>query len=186
MATQTTGTLTTGCDFDAQTAKAVHGKKIILAVLDETCTNLLALAGQQGLSWSVEAENTETATKDGTGDWQVVTPGVKSWTASTDGLWMPDDDGRKTIIKALKSGDYLCVGMYEREEVTNGMKYVPIRKGLAIVSSDELEAPNDDNTTYAVEFTGSGPCWLREAAEDTEITAATITVTTTTDDGSDG
>ena len=62
---QVSGTLTTGCDFDAQTAQAVHGKKIVLAVLDATCTNLLALAGQQGLTWTVEAENSETATKDG-------------------------------------------------------------------------------------------------------------------------
>lgn len=175
--TQTDGNVMVGCDFDALTAKAVHGKKIILAVLDESHANLLALAGQQGLSWNVEAENSETATKDGTGDWQVVTPGVKSWSASTDGLWMPDDEGRKTVIKALRDGKYLCVGMYEREAITNGTKYVPIRKGLAIVSSDELEAPHDDNTTVSVEFTGSGPCWMRETADEAEITAATITIT---------
>lgn len=180
---QVSGTLTTGCDFDAQTAQAVHGKNIVLAVLDATCTNLLALAGQQGLTWTVEAENSETATKDGSGDWQVVTAGVKSWSASTDGLWMADDEGRKTIIKALKDGTYVCVGMYERQTIDNGVKYIPIRKGLAIITSDELEAPNDDNTTYSAEFTGSGPCWMREAAEESEITAATITITTTDSEG---
>lgn len=180
----TTGTLTTGCDFDAQTAKAVHGKKIILAVLDDTCTNLLALAGQQGLTWTVEAETSETATKDGSGDWNVSTAGVKSWSASTDGLWMPDDEGRKQVVKALRDGTYVCVGMYERQTIDNGVKYVPIRKGLAIVTSDELEAPNDDNTTYSAEFTGSGPCWMREAAEQAEVEAATITVTT--DAGGEG
>lgn len=176
---QVSGDLDYGCDFDAQTAKAVHGKKIILAVLDEDCTKLLALAGQQGLTWTVESETSETATKDGTGDWNVSTAGVKSWSASTDGLWMPDDEGRKALVKALRDGTYVCVGMYERQSIENGTKYIPIRKGIAIVTSDELEAPNDDNTTYSVEFTGSGPCWMREAAEESEITSATISVTTT-------
>lgn len=49
--------------------------------------------------------------------------------------------------------------------------------GLAIVTSDTFEAPNDDNTTYSMEFQGSGKPWLYETATEDQITAATVTVT---------
>lgn len=179
MPEQTTGDLNVGCNFDATTAKAVHGKSIILALFAKDGRTLLAVAGQQGLSWSIEAENSETQTKDGTGDWAVRYAGVKSWSASTDGLWVPEDEGRKAIVTALKDGTPLCVGIYERTAIENGMKYVPIRKGLALVSSDELEAPSDDNATVSVEFEGTGECWCRETAQPSDVEKATISITNT-------
>ena len=183
MAKKVTGDIGVGCDFDALTAQATHGKNIVLMVFDSEGTEPLGLAGQQGLTFTLEVENSETSTKDGTGDWTVRFPGVKSWNASTDGLWIDDDDARKEVVKAMINGTPLCVGMYAREAITNGVKYTPIRKGLALVSSDEIEAPNDDNTTYSVEFEGTGPCWCVEAADPSEVTSATITITDEPDAG---
>lgn len=183
MANQVTGDLTVGCNFDSATAKATHGKNIILMVFAEDGTEPIAVAGQQGLNFAIEAESSEAATKDGTGGWATKFPGVKSWSASTDGLFTFDDEGRKAVVSALVNDGLLCVGMYRREPQTDGsVKYVPIRKGIALVSSDEVEAPNDDNATFSVEFEGTGPCWCIEAAEEAEVTKATITITPGTDD----
>lgn len=175
-----------GCNFDAQTAKATHGKKVVLMVTpsDEYVAAHegifedgvpIAVAGQNGLTFSVEAETSEAPTKDGDGEWIIQTAGQKSWTASTDGLWALDDDGRAMVVDALKNGTLVCVGAYIREKSgTDGVKLTPIRKGMAIVTSDEVEAPVDDNTTYSCEFTGTGELWMIESAAPEEIEAMTI------------
>ena len=121
-----------GCPFDSLTAKAVHGNKVILAVTDKE-GDLVGVAGQQGLTWTIEAETSESPTKDGEGGWIQQFAGSKSWNASTDGLYCFDDPGRKKIITALKEGDVLCAIMFRREKTEEGKhKYTPIRKGLVI------------------------------------------------------
>lgn len=81
------------------------------------------------------------------------------------------------VAKALADGTYLCLKICKRIRSTANTKYVPLRMGLAIVTSDTFEAPNDDNTTYSMEFQGSGKPWLYETATEDQITAATVTVT---------
>ena len=53
-----------GCDFDSATAKALNGNDIVALVTDSTGANLLAVAGQQGLSFNLNQDTTEAATKD--------------------------------------------------------------------------------------------------------------------------
>ena len=148
-----------GCDFDSATAKALNGNDIVALVTDSTGANLLAVAGQQGLSFNLNQDTTEAATKDDAiGGWKLRFASNKDWDASIDGLYSPDDEATKMVAKA-------------------NTKYVPLRMGLAIVTSDTFEAPNDDNTTYSMEFQGSGKPWLYETATEDQITAATVTVT---------
>ena len=182
MANQVTGDFKTGCNFDAATAKAVHGRTVLMLVFDKTGTEPLAISGQQGLSFSLEQDNSENQTKDGDGTWTVRTPGTKSWSASVDGLYSYDDEARKTVLKAIIEGTFLCIGLYAREKVDGGYKYTPVRRGLAIPSSSEDEFPNDDNATYSVEFDGTGECWCQETADAEEIESMTVTVTTQTQD----
>ena len=92
-------------------------------------------------------------------------------------LSSPDDEATKMVAKALADGTYLCLKICKRIRSTANTKYVPLRMGLAIVTSDTFEAPNDDNTTYSMEFQGSGKPWLYETATEDQITAATVTVT---------
>lgn len=176
MASQTNANLT-GCDFDAATAKALSGNDIVALVTDKTGASLLAVSGQQGLSFNMSQENTEAATKDDAiGGWTLKFASSKSWDASIDGLYSPDDAATKTVAKALNDGTYLCLKICKRIRESAATKYVPLRMGLALVSSDNFEAPNDDNATYSMEFQGTGNPWLYETATEEQITAATITV----------
>lgn len=169
-----------GCDFDAATAKALNGKDIIAMVTDKTGSNLLAVSGQQGLSFNLSSETTEaTATKDDSaGGWTLKFHGSKSWDASIDGLYSPTDEATQMVASALANDEYVCLKICKREKVTGGIKYTPLRMGLAIVTSDNFEAPSDDNATYSMDFDGTGKPWLYETATDAERTAATFTITT--------
>jgi len=111
------------------------------------------------------------------GGWKLRFASNKDWDASIDGLYSPDDEATKMVAKALADGTYLCLKICKRIRSTANTKYVPLRMGLAIVTSDTFEAPNDDNTTYSMEFQGSGKPWLYETATEDQITAATVTVT---------
>jgi TP901-1 family phage major tail protein len=146
-------------------------------VTDSTGTNLLAVSGQQGLSFSMEAETNEVSSKDdSTSGWTLKFHGSKSWSASIDGLYNIDDDATKMIAKALANDDYLCLKICKREKTSTGYKYTPLRMGLAIVTSDSFDAANDDNATYSMDFEGSGAPWIYETATQSEITAATFEV----------
>lgn len=174
-----------GCDFDAKAAKAIHGKTVILMV---TPTEAYALAhpeiftdgvpvvigGQTSLNWPIEAETTTSTTKDGDGEWSIQNAGQKSWSTSCESLYFYDDAGQKLIMDALVNGTYICIGAYHREKSGDGYKYTPLRKGMAVVTSDEFDAPADDNVTGSFEFAGSGVCWTHETASQEEIKAMTI------------
>lgn len=171
-----------GCTFDAGTAKAIAGKDILLLVMPQDESTMLAVSGQTGLSFNIAQETTEVSqTKDAGGAWKQALPGGRNWSASADGLMCFDDEGRIVIAKAIANGTYLCIGIYERVTAEGETKYVPVRKGLALVDSDDFDAPVDDNVTYSTSFTGSGECWMRELKTAEEIEAATITVTAGTD-----
>lgn len=174
-----------GCDFDAKAAKAIHGKNVLfMAVPSEEYVTAhegvftdgipLALGGQTGLNWSVEAETSTSNTKDGDGEWATNSAGQKSWSTSVDNLWMIDDDGRNMIMDAFVNGTPVCIGAYKREKKDKGYKYIPLRKGMAYATSDEFDAPSDDNVTGSIEFTGTGELWMYETAAEGEVEAMTI------------
>lgn len=168
-----------GCDFDIETAKALNGKSIVAMVTNQAGNKLVAIAGQQGLSYNMSAETTEAATKDGSnGGWALKFHGSKSWDASIDGLLSPDDEATKIVAAALANDEYLCLKICQRIVESDGktIKYIPLRMGLAIVTSDNFEAPNDDNATYSMDFEGSGKPWLYETATKEEIEKATFSV----------
>ena len=173
-----------GCNFDTGTAKVVAGKKIIMMVMPQDESTMLAVSGQTGLSFNVAQETTEVSpTKDTGGDWKQAISGGRNWSGSIDGLMCFDDEGRKAIAKAIANGTYLCIGVYEKVVSEADTKYVPVRKGLALVDSDDFDAPVGDNVTYSTSFTGSGELWMRELKTAEEITAATISVTTEAAEG---
>lgn len=168
------------CPYDSMTAKAIHGKNIVAMVAVEDAKSekdIVAVAGQQGLSYHMEAETSEAQTKDENGGWGVVFPGIKSWTADIDGLYVFDDAGRKKLVNAMMNDKYVCLMICKRETTDGGVKYTPIRKGLALMTSDDIEAPNDDNMTYSSSFTGSGAPWCYETAAPEEIEALSWTAT---------
>lgn len=169
----------TGCNFDADTASVLNGKNIIALVTDKTGADLLAVAGQQGLTYNMESETNEVngSTKDTTAGWTVKFSGSKSWNASISGLYSPTDEATQRVAKALANGEYLCLKICERTANLDGsVTYQPLRMGIALVTSDNFEAPNDEAVTYSMNFEGSGAPWLYETATSGERTAAKFTI----------
>lgn len=165
-----------GCDFDEATAQAVNGKDVMFFVMNSAGDDILAVAGQQSATWSIEVETSETSIKSKDGGWAVKTPGGKSWSCSHEGLGCVDDEAQQSIAKCINQGRALCVGLYEQEITDAGTKYTPIRRGKAIPTSNELDAPADDNMTISVSFEGTGPCWMRETATAEEVAKHTFVV----------
>lgn len=171
-----------GCDFDAATASALQGKDIIAMVTNKTGTALLAIAGQTDLGFNISQETTEaSATKDSAaGGWSMKFHASKSWDASIDGLYSPTDEATGLVARAIDNSEYICLKVCERTINTDGsITYQPLRMGLAIVTSDNFDASNDDAATYSMEFAGTGKPWLYETATSAERAAAAFTVTTT-------
>lgn len=173
----------TGCDYSALGAKALAGKDIIAMVTNKAGTKLLAVAGQQGLSFEASQETSEAATKDDNGGWTLNFHGAKSWNASIDGLYSPDDEATQMVMEAMANDEYLCLKICRRTVEAAGIKYQPLRMGLAIVTTDSFDASNEDNATYSMEFTGSGKPWIYETASEAERTAAAFTVTSDSSEG---
>lgn len=172
----TTSNAMRGCSFDAATKAATHGKNVVAMLTSPTNGELVGIQGQTGLSCQVSVDTSETKTKD-SGGWAQKTAGTKSWDGSLDGLYPMGDDGRKMIVHAIETGTPLCQSICRREEKDDGsVVYVPIRKGMVIVSSDSIDAPQDDNVTYSTSFEGTGPLWMIEGASDEEIEAMTVTI----------
>lgn len=167
-----------GCDFDVETAKALNGKNIVAIVTSKDGDKLLAVAGQTGLDYNMSTETTEAATKDdANGGFAIKFHGSKSWDASIDGLYSPDDEATQLVASALVNDEYVCLKICDRKKNTDGSTtYQPIRMGLAIVTSNNFSAPNDDNATYSMDFEGSGKPWLYETATAKERTDASWTV----------
>lgn len=173
----------TGCDYSALASKALAGKDILAIVTNKAGTKLLAVAGQQGLSWEASQETSEAATKDDNGGWTLNFHGAKSWNASIDGLYSPDDEATQMVMAAMANDEYLCLKICKRTIESTGVKYQPLRMGLAIVTTDSLDAANEDNATYSMEFTGSGKPWLYETATEEEREAAAFTITSEDNEG---
>ena len=147
-------------------------------VTNQKGDKLLAVAGQQGLSFNMGSETSEAATKDEAGGgWSLKFHGAKTWDASIDGLFSPDDEATQMVAAALANDEYLCLKICKRKLLEDGgTEYQPMRMGLAIVTSDNFEASNEDNTTYSMDFEGSGKPWLYETATEEERKAAKFTV----------
>ena len=167
-----------GCDFDSMTAQAMSGRNVIAMVTNKTGNALLAVAGQQGLSFNMGQETTDAgATKDGGNGWTMRFHGSKNWDASIDGLFIPDDEAQQLIAAAIENDEYVCLKICKRTvNADHSITYQPLRMGLAIVTSDNLSAGVSDNATYSMNFNGSGACWMYETATAEEREAASFTV----------
>ena len=85
------------CDFTSGAAQAVAGKDILLAIFDETGENLLAIAGQQGLTINRSADSIEVTSKDTVGGWKSKIAGMKEWSIDNDGLYVANHESHKTL-----------------------------------------------------------------------------------------
>ncbi|KYG34910.1 phage major tail protein, TP901-1 family [Alkalihalobacillus trypoxylicola] len=138
------------CDFTQGAAQAVAGKDIVLAVFDSTGSDLLAIAGQQGLTINRSADSIEVTSKDTKGGWKSKIAGMKEWSIDNDGLYVADHASHKALSKAFNDGEFVCL------KVINQKTRTGMFGGLAILSDYSLEAPFDDAMTYSASFEGNG------------------------------
>ena len=138
------------CDFTASAASAVAGKDILLAVWDTDGENILAVAGQQGLTINRTADSIDVSTKDTEGGWKSTLAAAKEWSIDLDGLYVTSDESQSILSEAFTNGDLVCIKVYNNK-TRKGMF-----GGIASITDFSLEAQFDDAVTYSVSFAGNG------------------------------
>ena len=144
------------CNFDSGAAAAVAGGDIILSVWsiptgEGATPELLAIAGQQGLTINRSADQIEVTSKDTEGGWKSYLAGMKEWSIDNDGAFVPTDESHKLLSDAFTNGDLVCV------KVSNKKTNEDMFGGLAAVTDYPIEAPYDDAATYNLTLSGNGP-----------------------------
>lgn len=93
----------------------------------------------------------DTSNKDSSG-WKKVLPGQKSWTVSTDGLYIPGGTNNYyTLYTAWAAGTALTLTW---KSSSNASDYS--FSGVAYITSISLNGPLEGNATYSVTFQGDG------------------------------
>lgn len=138
------------CDFESTSAQAVAGKDILLCVFDSTGANLLAIAGQQGLTINRSADSIEVTSKDTEGGWKSKISGMKEWSIDNDGLYPLNDASHAALETAFSNGTPVCLKVYDNKNATS------LFGGLATITEYTIEAPYDDAMTYSATFEGNG------------------------------
>lgn len=151
------------CDFSGTATQAVAGKDILLAVFDSTGTNLLAVAGQQGLTINRSKDTFEVNSKTAAGGWKAYLGGLKEWSIDNDGLYVGNDESHKTLTKAFNDDELLCL------KVINQKTETALFGGIAIVADYPIEAPFDDAVTYSITLQGNGPLTDLQEETDTQM-----------------
>lgn len=133
----------------SQLNKALAGKDILLSVWNMTGTDLLAIAGQQGLTVNRDKDTFEVTSKDANG-WKEFIGGFKEWSIDNDGIYVRDHDSHKELKKIYNGDEPVLL------KVTNQKTQTDMFGGLAILQSYPVEFPYDDASTYTASFQGTG------------------------------
>ena len=139
--------------------------------------NLMCFVGGKSIAFAtshsleVSGETTDTSTKDnGGGEWATSEMGLLSWTCSSENLvgdpksGLGYDDLFELMIK--KEPIDLVFSLKSKESAKGEYYEVPAdgwtaktnngHTGKAFITSLSLNAPNGDNSTMSVQFTGCG------------------------------
>jgi len=101
-------------------------------------------------SFSVSADTRETTNKDVSG-WKTHLTTIKSWKASAEAMFTEDSGtGFEDMYDALNTGTAVTLRL---SSAVTGDKYY---EGSVIVTSLEKTDPDNDNSTWSVEFLGTG------------------------------
>jgi len=152
----------------------IQGGDLMLFVGEAGSEKSIALATNHTLS--INADTKETSTKDSGGKWQTSEVGILSWSGSSENLITIDPQGNgyttlvdyminRTKIHAIFTieGNSTDLETNKLDTVPDGgwdpadsSKYTGGYEGDVIITSVELNAPNGENATFTVQFTGTG------------------------------
>jgi TP901-1 family phage major tail protein len=105
------------------------------------------VGGQRGVSISEARDTFETTNKLSPDQAREFESSFYAWTASLDGVHVAGEEAYEHLKTAVRSGSKIQVTIDD-----GGVKEV----GTALVTSRDLDAPYDGESTYAVELQGSG------------------------------
>ncbi|MBY6278015.1 phage tail tube protein [Symbiobacterium thermophilum] len=120
---------------------------ILVDVGTDGSPNWKPVGGQRGATLSESVDTIETTHK-ASGGYKQYEAGLVDWTISCDGVYIPDDDGYKALVDALRQRKKVKVRWQEAGQTAY--------EGLAIVTSRDLEGPHDGEATYSMELQGVG------------------------------
>ena len=125
--------------------RTFHGKDVILRI---GATNN-ELGASKGLSLDVSADTLDTTTRsDASHGFTTHMQSWKTWSVSTDGLYVANEIAKDTIGDYFDSGDEMPIMI----ELPDGTTY----SGRTIVTSFPIDLPYDESVTFAAEFQGTG------------------------------
>ena len=106
----------------------------------------------------------DASTKDSTGDWQEQEVTGLNWDATTDSLVTLEDNGTNgelpQDLMSLIINKTLVTLTFDTTAGTNnrvGQNSVIKKTGQAYITDMSVQAPNRQNSTLSVQFTGTGP-----------------------------
>lgn len=114
-------------------------------------------------TFHVSAQLEDSSTKDSTGDWQEQEVTGLSWDASTDSLVTLTDNGANgelpvDLLSLIINKTPVTLTFDQTSGANNriGTNSAIKRSGTAYVTDYSLTAPNRQNSTLTVQFTGTG------------------------------
>lgn len=114
-------------------------------------------------TFHVSAQLEDSSTKDSTGDWQEQEVTGLSWDASTDSLVTLTDNGANgelpvDLLSLIINKTTVTLTFDQTSGANNriGANSAIKRSGTAYVTDYSLTAPNRQNSTLTVQFTGTG------------------------------
>jgi len=134
----------------AKTTGVINGTDVIVAV------GSMTFGYSRSCSISRQRDMRDVSNKDSSGNKEVL-PGQASWSAEVEGL---------VVFAAATGGNmaYLDNLITAKTKVTLKFKTAASAdyywQGDAYLASVNYDMPNQDNTTYAAQFTGTGPLSL--------------------------
>lgn len=120
------------------------------------------IAAATSCTLHLAAQTEDASTKDSTGDWSEQEAVGKSWDISTDALVTLTDPASaqgKTTVDILGMIGTTVAVVFDQTNGTNnrtGMNSTIKNSGNAIVTDVSITAANRQNSTFTVQFTGTG------------------------------
>ncbi len=153
--------------------KAIKGSYLMAFVKVDSAVKAIAMASSHSLK--VSSDTKETTSKDSGGKFQTSEYGITSWEATSENAYtvassdatnpgLTYDDLLDMMLE--QKTVTLVLGMASQHQGTTAVDEVPsagwtpgtgCRTGEALITSIDLNMPNDDKASFTVTFTGTGP-----------------------------
>ena len=133
------------------TTTTVRGADILLYANTgtESVPVWTSIGGQQGATITEERDVVEKSNKNSVNQVREFEYGFYQWSISCEGIYVPNDGAWIALVNCIRNAQPILVRIKEQSVYT--------LQGMALATSQEIDAPYDDNTTYSLELQGTGP-----------------------------